>query len=208
MHCSNPSFPFYCFLQRRHPHVIYRYFSETKSKHTCGNTRMHEWGFKQYRKRPALTPSAAASTSAQSASGSGSGSDSTQPPSSPSAASLTSYAAIPLNASFPVKGRRDVRAVDKYIELALILDQAMVSHRCPPFIMQTFKSREDEIKIAHQHTSTQENAKVCALHCVTRSTRRWNRRLSVSLNLSSQPRQCHSTTRSMSASCERKPLSP
>lgn len=85
------------FMQRRHPHVIYRYFSETKSKHTCGNTRMHEWGFKQYRKRPPIAPGSG---------GSGALATGTSP-----------------------KGRRDVRAVDKFIELALILDQAMVSHQ-------------------------------------------------------------------------------
>lgn len=124
IHVGNETFvihPFYGGdLSRRHPHVIYRYFSETKSKHTCGNTRMHEWGFKQYRKRPP-SPSAAASPLSQAEGSPSASSLSSLPSSAVSAPTITSSSAA--------KGRRDVRAVDKFIELALILDQAMVSRR-------------------------------------------------------------------------------
>lgn len=128
IHVGNETFvihPFYGGdLSRRHPHVIYRYFSETKSRHTCGNSNMHEWGFKQYRKKqgsgiasPLLSP------------------DDTRPQSDSSAETTAadptfpSYFPSSLRSRFLLKDKRDVRAVDKFIELAVILDKAMFETR-------------------------------------------------------------------------------
>lgn len=75
---------------------------------------MHEWGFKQYRKRPTQSQgvkgkakrkreSQSQGTVNSNPNGNGIQSDTQQ-----------------------THERRDVRAVDKYVELALVLDQAMV----------------------------------------------------------------------------------
>ena len=146
IHVGNETFvihPFYGGdLSRRHPHVIYRYFSETRSKHTCGNTRMHEWGFKQYRKRPqpsALYQSPSASSSSDRDPSSQDGADGQEElakskeqdrsrQSKFESKSRTSGLNVPpLNVHN--KQKRDVRAVEKYVELALVLDKAMFDSR-------------------------------------------------------------------------------
>ncbi len=63
---------------------------------------MHEWGFKQYRKRPPTASAIASSSASTGGTGTNAGKRVTK------------------------DTRRDVRAVDKFVELALILDQAMV----------------------------------------------------------------------------------
>ena len=139
IHVGNETFvihPFYGGdLSRRHPHVIYRYFSETRSKHTCGNTRMHEWGFKQYRKRPSSQSSALQASSSPSLSPS----DSNLEPGSnndPRNGGLLSSSRPRSEAKSRTSGlteqhkqKRDVRAVEKYVELALVLDKSMFDSR-------------------------------------------------------------------------------
>lgn len=127
IHVGNETFvihPFYGGdLSRRHPHVIYRYFSETKTRHTCGNSNMHEWGFKQYRKKPGLPAPLSSDHQADD-------SDSLAEPSSfPYSDVPSSSSSSSLRSRYMLKDKRDVRAVDKFIELAVILDKAMFETR-------------------------------------------------------------------------------
>lgn len=96
IHIRNETFvihPFYGGdLSRVHPHVIYKYFNANKSTYICGNSRMHEWGFKHFRRT--LPPPPRYKTRIQ-----------------------------------PRADKRDVREVYKFIELALVLDQAMFDAR-------------------------------------------------------------------------------
>lgn len=62
---------------------------------------MHEWGFKQYRKRPIHSIAAASKLS-------------------------TTKESRAIDDDLKNQAKRDVRAVDKFIELAIVLDQAMV----------------------------------------------------------------------------------
>ena len=160
IHVGNETFvvhPFYGGdLSRRHPHVIYRYFSETKSRHTCGNSMIHEWGFKQFRKlRPGMISSPLKQNLESTASETHSLTTSSEEKSgetpvmtasssqllsrltalSPSASVVQSiYNSLVLNHEnkdllVGRKEKRDVRAVDKYVELALLLDKAMFESR-------------------------------------------------------------------------------
>ncbi|XP_075747965.1 disintegrin and metalloproteinase domain-containing protein mind-meld isoform X1 [Rhipicephalus microplus] len=96
IHIRNETFvihPFYGGdLSRVHPHVIYKYFNVNKNPYICGNSRMHEWGFKHFRKTLPTLPRY--KTRIQ-----------------------------------PRADKRDVREVYKFIELALVLDQAMFDAR-------------------------------------------------------------------------------
>ncbi|XP_064455366.1 disintegrin and metalloproteinase domain-containing protein 11-like isoform X2 [Ornithodoros turicata] len=97
IHVRNETFvihPFYGGdLSRVHPHVIYKYYSSNKNPFACGNSRMHEWGFKHHR---------------------------------PLSAQPTPRQKIK---NQPRSGKRDVREVYKFIELALVLDKAMFDAR-------------------------------------------------------------------------------
>lgn len=77
---------------------------------------MHEWGFKQYRKRP---------TQSQGAKGKVKRKRESQSQSQGTVNSNTNTNGIQSDTQ-QTHERRDVRAVDKYVELALVLDQAMV----------------------------------------------------------------------------------
>lgn len=96
IHIRNETFvihPFYGGdLSRLHPHVIYKYFNVNKNPYICGNSRMHEWGFKHFRKTLPVPPRFKTRI-------------------------------------HPRADKRDVREVYKFIELALVLDQAMFDAR-------------------------------------------------------------------------------
>lgn len=77
---------------------------------------MHEWGFKQYRKRPTQSQSQGVKGKVQRKRESHSQSQETVNSNKNGIQSDTQQ----------THERRDVRAVDKYVELALVLDQAMV----------------------------------------------------------------------------------
>lgn len=139
--------------------MIYRSFGSdpTPTSHTCGNTRLHEWGFKQYRQRPPHTAAhlkadppeveslpevqLVPSTSPFFTLTTNSPSNASLPhPSSSKSSLFASIASLaapevrPLMESISAsqsrsnaKVKRDVRAVDKFIELAIVLDESMVS---------------------------------------------------------------------------------
>lgn len=183
--------------------MIYRSFGADPhpTSHTCGNTRLHEWGFKQYRQRPPHSgalradppppgelfggahepvPSTSSSFSSPSSPSSPHFTLTTTPSNAPSTlshhlhsssppqlsntlmsktsrfASVSSLAPppqlLPLmdsivassssssskSSSSSQKVKRDVRAVDKFIELAIVLDESMVSLQCSQLLLLLF----------------------------------------------------------------------